>query len=538
MSSVASVPVITLAEVGFTWPDGTAALSGITATLGRGRTGLIGLNGSGKSTLLRLIRGELTPTTGSISTTGDVDYLPQSIVLDVSATAADLLGVRTKVDALRAIEGGDASADNFEVVGDDWDIETRAAEALRSAGLDENALDRPVAELSGGETVLLGVAGLRLRGAPVVLLDEPTNNLDRDARRRLGDMITGWRGTLVVVSHDLSLLELMDATAELYDGALTVFGGPYGEFVAHRDAEQSAAQQAERAAAQVVKVEKRQRIEAELKLATRGRMAHKAQVEKRVPKIVGNTRKFEAQVSAGRLRTEFDGKLRAALESLDVAERRVRSDDLIHVDLADPGVGSGRRLARLTGTNHEFVVQGPERVALIGANGVGKTTLLEALARPASARSGRASALAYTDRIGYLTQRLDTLDDTASVLDNVRAAAPAVPPGEVRNRLARFLIRGKSVDRPAAGLSGGERFRVSLAQLLLADPPPQLLILDEPTNNLDLGSVDQLVSALTGYRGGLIVVSHDDAFLARLNLTRWLELRQDGELTEVFPERL
>jgi ATPase subunit of ABC transporter with duplicated ATPase domains len=242
-------------------------------------------------------------------------------------------------------------------------------------------------------------------------------------------------------------------------------------------------------------------------------------------------------VSAGRLRTEFDGKLRDARESLDVAERRVRSDDLIHVDLPDPGVASSRRLARLTGTNREFVVQGPERLALIGANGVGKTTLLEALVHPASARPALASALAYTDRIGYLTQRLDALDERASVLDNVRAAAPAVPPGEVRNRLARFLIRGNSVDRPAAGLSGGERFRVSLAQLLLAEPPPQLLILDEPTNNLDLGSVDQLVSALTGYRGGLIVVSHDDAFLARLALTRWLELRPGGELTEVFPER-
>jgi ATPase subunit of ABC transporter with duplicated ATPase domains len=535
MSSFSSSPAITLSDVGFTWPDGIAALSGITATFGRGRTGLIGLNGSGKSTLLRLIRGELIPTNGSIRTSGDVDYLSQSITLDVSATAADLLGVRAKVDALRAIEAGDVSGENFDLIGDDWDIETRTADALRSAGLDEDDLDRPVSELSGGETVLLGVAGLRLRGAPVVLLDEPTNNLDRDARRRLAEMITGWKGALVVVSHDVALLELMDDTAELYNGALTVFGGPYSEFVAHHEAEQGAAQRAQRAAEQAVKVEKRQRIEAELKLATRSRMAHKAEVEKRVPKIVANGRKSAAQVSAGRLRTEVDGKLREARESLDEAERRVRSDDLIHVDLPDPGVGSGRRLAQLTGIDREFVLQGPERVALIGANGVGKTTLLEALVHPDAARPGRATAIPFTDRIGYLTQRLDALDDGASVLDNVRAAAPAATPGEVRNRLARFLIRGNSVDRPAGGLSGGERFRVSLARVLLADPPPQLLILDEPTNNLDLGSVDQLVSALTGYRGGLIVVSHDDAFLARLDLTRWLELHSDGELREVFP---
>ncbi|HEX3679081.1 MAG TPA: ATP-binding cassette domain-containing protein [Galbitalea sp.] len=536
MSSSTS-SAITLTGVSFTWPDGTAALSGLTATFGRGRTGLIGLNGSGKSTLLRLIRGELAPTTGSITLSGEADYLPQSITLDTESTVADLLGIRVKLDALHAIESGDASLEKFEAIGDDWDIEALSAEALRAAGLGASDLERAASTLSGGETILVAIAGLRLRAAPIVLLDEPSNNLDRDARRRLAELITGWRGALVVVSHDVALLELMDDTAELYAGRLSMFGGPYSEFVARLEAEQHAAKQTQRAAEQAVKIEKRQRIEAETKLAHRGQVARKAFIEKRVPKIVANGRKSAAQVSAGKLRTEFEGKLRDARDSLDAAERRVRSDDRIHVDLPDPNVGSGRRLAQLTGTNREFLIQGPERVALIGANGVGKTTLLEELVHPESARPGRASGVAFTARIGYLTQRLDGLDDDASVLDNVRSAAVAVPPGEVRNRLARFLIRGDSVDRAAGGLSGGERFRVSLAQVLLADPPPQLLILDEPTNNLDLGSVDQLVEALTGYRGGLIVVSHDDVFLARLELTRWLELTADGVLRETFPEK-
>ena len=123
---------------------------------------------------------------------------------------------------------------------------------------------------------------------------------------------------------------------------------------------------------------------------------------------------------------------------------------------------------------------------------------------------------------------MDGLDEDASVLENVRAAAPDLPTAEMRNRLARFLLRGAAVDRPVSTLSGGERFRVALARLLLADPPPQLLVLDEPTNNLDIDTVDQLVGALSSYRGAVLVVSHDDAFLARLGVDLTLELTPEG----------
>jgi ATPase subunit of ABC transporter with duplicated ATPase domains len=126
--------------------------------------------------------------------------------------------------------------------------------------------------------------------------------------------------------------------------------------------------------------------------------------------------------------------------------------------------------------------------------------------------------------VAYLPQRLDVLDDAATVLDNVRAAAPTATPHDIRARLARFLVRGDQVDQPAGTLSGGERFRVSLACLLLAEPPPQLLLLDEPTNNLDLDSVEQLTAALAGYRGALIVASHDRPFLADIGVQRWWEV--------------
>jgi ATPase subunit of ABC transporter with duplicated ATPase domains len=138
-----------------------------------------------------------------------------------------------------------------------------------------------------------------------------------------------------------------------------------------------------------------------------------------------------------------------------------------------------------------------------------------------------------TDRVGYLPQRLDGLDDTGTVLENVQSAAPSAAPGIIRNQLARFLLRGATVERLVGSLSGGERFRVAIARLLLADPPPQLLVLDEPTNNLDLRSIDQLVDALRAYGGAIIVVSHDDAFLARLDLTRTLVLDRTGAITEM-----
>ncbi|WP_405371988.1 MULTISPECIES: ABC-F family ATP-binding cassette domain-containing protein [unclassified Microbacterium] len=526
---------ITLDHVSLRRPDGTVALHELTGAIGQGRTGLVGRNGAGKSTLLALIAGSLTPTSGSIGRSGRVDLLPQQLTLDTGRRIADVLGIAPALDAVRAIERGDVDDRHFDAVGDDWDVEARAIAALADAGLPPGALDRRVGELSGGEAVLAAIVGIRLRGAEIALLDEPTNNLDRRARGRVHELVRAWRGTLIVVSHDTVLLDEMDDTAELYGNELSVFGGTYSAWRTWLDTEQAAAQQAEATARQAVRREKRDRQQVESAIASRTAMGKRAAAKGNEPPIVLGAKKRAAQATAGRLRVEANEKVDAARSALDLAGRRLRDDDTVRIDLPDPEVAPGRRIATIGDAEHSWVVQGPERVALVGPNGAGKTTLLERLVARGDDHpdAGRAAvhAVAHTDRIGYLSQRIDGLDDDASVLVNVRDAAPDTGDVELRNRLARFLVRGDTVLRPVSALSGGERFRVALARVLLADPPPHLLVLDEPTNNLDLDTVDQLVDAIAAYRGAVLVVSHDDAFLGRIAPDLTLEL-EGGALAE------
>ncbi|WP_232666161.1 ABC-F family ATP-binding cassette domain-containing protein [Pseudonocardia sp. TRM90224] len=498
-----TTPAVVCRALSFAWPDGAPVINGLDVTFDTGRTGLVGDNGTGKSTLLRLVAGLLTPTSGTVVTAGEVGYLAQTLPLRTGATVSDLLGITAKRRAIAAVEAGDVSA--IDEVGDDWLVEERAAAQLERLGLPAE-LDRTVGTLSGGEAVLTGLAALLLDPPAITLLDEPTNNLDAPARQRLHAAVDEWPGVLVVVSHDRELLEHVDRIAELRDGTVRTFTGTFSAYEAALRAEQEAAQRMVRVAESDVRREQRQVVEAQTKLARRERYAHTDYVNKRKPKIVMNARAREAQVSAGKHRIMQAEKLADARETLRSAESQVRDDHRIRVDLPATAVPAGRTVLELGGR----IVRGPERIGLVGRNGSGKTTLL------------RAAVAAAAVPVGYLPQRLE-LDGSRRVLDIVRDAAPSATPQQVRAGLARFLVRGDQVGRPAATLSGGERFRVCLASLLLADPAPQLLLLDEPTNNLDLASVEQLVDALAGYRGALIVASHDERLLRDIGVGRYWE---------------
>jgi ATPase subunit of ABC transporter with duplicated ATPase domains len=561
---------IVCSDLSFSWPDGTPVLSGLTTSFGPGRTGLIGVNGSGKSTLLRLIAGELHPGSGQVRADGEVGYLPQAIILGTHRTVSDLLGITAARTALHAIEAGQAGEEVFAAIGDDWDVEERARAWLDRLGLDL-ALDDRVQRLSGGETVLAALAALFLRRPDILLLDEPTNNLDLDARERLYGAVASWTGVMVIVSHDRELLGLVDQVADLSAGSIRTYGGnllAYEELLA---AEQAAAERAVSAAEADVRREHRDLVSSQTKQARRDRQGRKLAESGSLPRIVANARKRHAQESAGRSRELHAERLQAARDRLAEAGQSVRDDAEIRVELPATAVPAGRTVLTVTGLDGprwhpaagpaagqysqagprwhpaagpaagrpsqaeviaELIVRGPERIALTGPNGAGKTTLLRGIAGLAdldgvTVRRGAA--------VGYLPQRLDILDESLTVVDNVRAAAPTASVNQARAGLARFLFRGDRADRVAGTLSGGERFRAVLAALLLAQPAPQLLLLDEPTNNLDMASVRQLSQALEGYRGAVIVASHDLSFLRSAGITRWLRLDRDAGLTAIEP---
>ncbi|EST38382.1 hypothetical protein N566_07780 [Streptomycetaceae bacterium MP113-05] len=528
---------ITCNRLTFAWPDGTSVLDGFGLAVGPGRTGLIGVNGTGKSTLLKLIAGELTPQEGSVRVAGEVGYLPQDLTLDTRLRVDEALGVAGTRSALHAIEAGDAREVHFTAVGDDWDVEERARATLDQLGLAHITLDRTIGEVSGGESVLLRLATLLLARPDVLLLDEPTNNLDLRARRRLYEAVASWNGVLVVVSHDRELLDLVDRIADLRDGEVRWYGGNLSAYEEAVATEQEAAERMVRVAEGDLRRQKRELAEAHNKLAKRVSYGNKQYADKREPRAVMKLRKRAAQESAGKHRIMHEQRMEEARGRVDEAASAVREDDEIRVDLPFTAVPPGRQVLTARevelryGARAHLDLHGPERVALTGRNGAGKSTLLRTVAGQIPPEGGELSTHVP---LRYLPQRLDLLDESLTLAQNVARMAPRATDNRIRAQLARFLFKGARADQVVGTLSGGERFRATLAAVMLAEPAPQLMMLDEPTNNLDMASVRQLTAALLAYEGALIVAGHDVPFLRSLEPTRWLRL--DGGLAEVGPE--
>ncbi|GAB3568806.1 ABC-F family ATP-binding cassette domain-containing protein [Amycolatopsis endophytica] len=528
---------IVASGLSFSWPDDTPVFDRLSFTVPDGRTGLVAPNGAGKSTLLKLIAGELAPSAGSVTVDGLLGYLPQDLPLTGAPPVSEVLGVEPVLRALAAVESGEVDEEHFATIGEDWDIEERTRAQLDRLGLGDIALDRRLDTLSGGQIVSLGLAAQLLGRPDVLLLDEPTNNLDLAARRKLHAVLDDWSGCLVVVSHDRALLDRMDRIAELDAGEITYYGGTFTDYEQAVEAAREVAEKNIRNAEQEVKREKREMQQARERAAKRASNAQRNVANAGLPKILAGARKRNAQESAGRADGTHAARVSAAKARLDQAERSLREDQKITLELPRTAVpagrtlflGAGLRKRDLFGEGLDLAIRGPERIALSGANGTGKSTLLRMISGDLGPDGG---GITRADgRIAYLSQRLDLLDDDRTVAENLAASAPAMPPAQRMNLLARFLFRGDRAHLPVAVLSGGERLRATLACVLFAEPAPQLLLLDEPTNNLDLVSAGQLESALNAYEGAFVVVSHDERFLDEIRIDRRLRLHE-GRLTE------
>ncbi|RAV06841.1 ABC transporter ATP-binding protein [Mycolicibacterium sp. GF69] len=528
---------IVCSHLSFAWPDDTSLFDDLSFSAGEGRTGLVAPNGAGKSALLRLIAGELAPTAGTVAVDGTLGYLAQSLPYVAGRTVAQVLGVASVIDALDALADGTADADVFTAIGDDWDVEERARAQLDRLGLGHVALDRRLSTLSGGEIVTIGLAGQLLTRPDVLLLDEPTNNLDLDARHRLYDALDDFTGCLLLVSHDRALLDRMDRIAELHRGEIRSYGGNFTLYSEAVNEEKRIAEGNVRNAEQHLKREKRDMQQARERAARRAGTAARNLSDAGLPKIVAGSRKRRAQESAGRVDGVNAARVGDARARLADAERAVRNEDALVLDLPDPDVPAGRDVLTASGlrvrdlfcADVELSVRGPERIALSGPNGSGKSTLLRILRGDLDPDAGTVQRA--DGRVAYLSQRLDLLEPRHTVAESLAAYASGLSHTRRMHLLAQFLFHGERIHLPIGALSGGERLRATLACVLYAEPAPQLLLLDEPTNNLDLVSVEQLQSALNAYRGAFIVVSHDERFLADIGVRRRLRL-SGGRLEE------
>ncbi|MCZ4655189.1 ATP-binding cassette domain-containing protein [Dietzia kunjamensis] len=535
---------LVLSDVAYAFPDDTPLFNGLDLAVGPGLTSLVGRNGAGKSTLLRLIAGERRPTRGSITVDGDpvgpptVGYLRQ-LLADAPAerTLADELGVGGRLAALARIEAGEGDDDDFGLVGDDWAVAERTIALLHDLGL-PTELDRPVVALSGGERTLAAVAG-RLLGRPrVLLLDEPTNNLDGRARERLFAAIGGFVGggdrVVLVVSHDLELLDRAGRTVELRSGRCRVFGGPYAHYREVIETEQAAAVQSLTGARNDLRAERRDRVEGVEKASRRVAQGRRVQAAGGMPKILMNARRASAQESAGRLRAVHDHGVEQARERMRAADAAVRREELLRIEMPDPGLPAGRVVLDVADpVAGRFHLAGPARVRLAGPNGSGKTTLLRRLlgARGPDRAGGVDEGFdgdglddeGFDDEVVHvpfalLPQDLRVEQPEWSVIDAIQAVRPDASAEEAHAHAARLLFTGGAGFRRLGDLSGGERLRAALAARLFARPVPQLLVLDEPTNNLGLEGVQVLADALSQWRGALLLISHDDGFCDRVGV--------------------
>jgi ATPase subunit of ABC transporter with duplicated ATPase domains len=514
-------------------PDGRILFHDLHDTLGAECVALIGANGSGKSSLGRVIAGLAEPLRGRVERAVPVHHVEQQTGAVQASSLAELAGLAAPLSALRRMAAGDARDDDFDLIGERWDLEARWQAMLDQAGLDESA--GPQA-LSGGQRTLLALIGAFCSDAGLLVLDEPSNHLDRDRRRFLIEQMQAWRAGgrgLLVISHDRELLAHADRTLEVHACGLRRYGGGWSLVEAQRGAELAAAEsRLERARVERNSAAAAMRVEAE-RAARRNARGARAKAASGQPKIVLNALPQRAEQTDGaraerhaQRRHDLQQDVIDAFEALDGALAR---PSFPRLDLRIPGGQAAVVLEELGarwGPRQplDWGANGAARIAICGPNGCGKSTLLRTIAGEIAPLSGRCRTLPSV----LLDQQLAMLDPLRSLLEQLRTTATEHDEGRLRQYLALAGLRPDRVLRPSGSLSGGERMRGALLCAVLREPAPRLLLLDEPTNHLDLHGFEALEAMLASWEGALVVVSHDAHFLEGLRITHRLDWRPAG----------
>jgi ATPase subunit of ABC transporter with duplicated ATPase domains len=500
-------------------------LDGATFRIAAGdRIGLVGRNGAGKTTLTKVLAGVATPAAGTVTTSGEVGYLPQDPRTgDLGVIARDRIlsarGLDRIIRELRSTEGAMASADDetrdramsryarlegeFTALGG-YAAESEAAAIASSLGLGERILDQPLQTLSGGQRRRVELSRILFSGATTLLLDEPTNHLDADSIVWLRDYLKAYKGGLIVISHDVELLDTVVNRVFHLDanrGELDVYNLGWKAYLGQRETDE--------------RRRKRERLNAEKKAG-----ALLAQADKMRAKA---TKAVAAQNMARRAE-----RLLAGIEGERV------TDKVAKLRFPDPAP-CGKTPLRANGlsrsygsleifTDVDLAIDRGSRVVVLGLNGAGKTTLLRILSGVDEPDTGEV-APGHGLKVGYYAQEHENLDVSRTVLENMKSAAPDLGETDTRKVLGSFLFSGDDVDKPASVLSGGEKTRLSLAMLVVSSA--NVLLLDEPTNNLDPASREEILGALRTYKGAVVLVSHDEGAVEALEPERVL-LLPDG----------
>lgn len=499
------------------------------------KAALIGNNGSGKSTLLKIMAGILPPSEGVVKTGSTPYYVPQIFGQFNELTIAQALRVEDKLSALQEILNGTVTEENLARLNDDWTIEDRCRAALNFWKLDGFDLAQKMETLSGGQKTKVFLAGISIHQPDLILLDEPTNHLDTASRKLLYEFMQTSSGTWLVVSHDRTLLNQLDTVYELSKRGITVYGGNYDFYQEQKRIETNALSEDVRSKEKALRKAReleRETAERQQKLDARGR---KKQEKAGVPTIMLNTLRNNAEKSTARLKGVHAEKVGIVAQELTELRKELPDVDKMKFGFDPSALHKGKILITAHdinfGYDHALLWQQPlrfqitsgERMALKGSNGSGKTTLIRVLLgerKPTAGTMTRAEMKSV-----YIDQDYSLIDNQLTVYEQAqRFNESALQEHELKIRLNRFLFTKDTWNKPCIALSGGERMRLMLCCLTIGNRAPDLIILDEPTNNLDIQNIEILTHAINDYQGTLIVVSHDPLFLEQVNVERTIDL--------------